>query len=319
LGLLGASEWTIECNPATVSLDQAKLWRDYGVNRVSLGVQSFAPRLLERLGRLHSRAQARQSFELLRAGGFQNINLDMMFAIPGQTLADWQASLAQAFALGSEHLACYELIYEEDTPLFLELQAGRRSRNEDLACAMYETLLEQAAAHGFAQYEIANFARARPSTLNSLPRRSQTKAGQLPTDSVPALACHHNVNYWRGGAYHGLGPSASGYVRGIRTKNWSNTQTYCQILESGRRAIEFEDKLPPLQRAGEIAAFGLRMNIGWSFAEFSRVTGFELRKQWRAELDELVAKNWAHADEQRFRLTMQGLRFADAAAQMFLR
>ena len=115
LHLLGAAEWTVECNPATVSADKARLLRDWGVNRVSMGVQSFDAALLERLGRVHSREMIFKSFDILRAAGFDNMNLDLMFAIPGQTMEMWRATLAEAAALGSEHLACYEVIYEEDT------------------------------------------------------------------------------------------------------------------------------------------------------------------------------------------------------------
>jgi oxygen-independent coproporphyrinogen-3 oxidase len=306
LRLLGAVEWTIECNPATVSLAKARLWRDYGVNRISLGVQSLAPRLLERLGRLHTRRQALDSFALLRRAGFENINLDLIFAIPGQTLAAWRATLKESLALGSEHLSCYELTYEEDTPFFIELGAGRHTRNEDLACAMYEELLEQAAAQGFAQYEVSNFAQRDPALLSE-------------GVEIPALACRHNINYWRGGAYHGLGPSAAGYVGGVRTKNFANTERYCQALEAGRRAIEEEEILPPLRRAGETAAFGLRMNAGWPFEQFQRITGFDLRQDWQAEIATLLARGWAQADAHHLQLTGQGLRFADAAAELFLR
>ena len=127
------------------------------------------------------------------------------------------------------------------------------------------------------------------------------------------------MNYWRGGSYCGLGPSAAGYVRGIRTKNWSNTRIYCEQLEQGRRAIEWSEELPPLRRAGETAAFGLRMNAGWPFEPFRDVTGFDLRGEWGSELDELVARGWGAVEEQGFHLTRQGLRFADTAAEMFLR
>ena len=120
LNLLGAAEWTVECNPATVSVDKARLLRDWGVNRISMGVQSFDPALLERLGRVHSREMVFKSFDILRASGFDNINLDLMFAIPGQTMTTWRATLAEATALSSEHLACYEVIYEEDTPMFTQ-------------------------------------------------------------------------------------------------------------------------------------------------------------------------------------------------------
>src|SRR5207302_4917073 len=130
---LGAAEWTIECNPATVSLDKGKLWRTYGVNRVSMGVQSLDAALLERLGRIHSREMVFKSFDILRQAGFSNLNLDLMFAIPGQTMEIWRDTLAETLALGSEHLSCYEVIYEEDTALYQQLQAGKITINEDLA------------------------------------------------------------------------------------------------------------------------------------------------------------------------------------------
>ena len=303
LNLLGASEWTVECNPATVSLDKAALLRSYGVNRISMGVQSLDERLLDRLGRIHSREMVFKSFDILRQAGFANINLDLMFAIPGQTMPMWRDTLAEAAALGSEHLSCYEVIYEEDTPLFAQLQAGEFDVDEDLACEMYDELLAVAAAKGFHQYEVANFA-----------RHDSTEPAE-----VPDRACRHNINYWRGASFYGLGPSASGYVDGVRTKNWSNTVLYCEQLERGIRAIESSEALPPLRRAGEIAAFGMRMNAGWPFQSFTETTGYDLRQEWSAEIAQLLECGWASADPHRFRLTPTGLRFADSAAELFLK
>ncbi|NBR86551.1 MAG: radical SAM family heme chaperone HemW [Verrucomicrobia bacterium] len=306
LGLLGAEEWTVECNPATVSADKAKLLRDFGVNRISMGVQSLDERLLERLGRIHSRAQVFKSFDTLRAAGFANINLDLMFAIPTQTMEHWRVTLHDAIALGSEHLSCYEVIYEDDTPLFEQLKAGEFDVDEELTEAMYEELVNLAGQAGLGQYEVANFARSESSIQNSAFR-------------IPSRACLHNVNYWRGGQFHALGPSAAGYVRGVRTKNWSNTQLYCEQLEKGVRAIEQREELPPLARAGEIAAFGLRMNVGWGFEEFRAVTSFDLHEHWRADMDTLIAEGFATRTADRFYLTPRGLRFADHAAEKFLR
>ena len=302
LNLLGAEEFTVECNPATVSADKAKLLRDFGVNRISMGVQSLDEQLLDRLGRIHSREQVFKSFEILRRAGFDNVNLDLMFAIPGQTMEIWRGTLREAIAMQSEHLSSYEVIYEDDTPLFHQMKAGEFDVNEDLACDMYEELVHMSAAAGFQQYEIANFAR---------------NPAQHP--DIPSLACKHNVNYWRGGSFYGLGPSATGYVRGTRTKNWANTQLYCDQLENGKRAIESSETLTPLKRAGETAAFGLRMVAGWPFENFRRVTDFDLRETWEPEMKELSARGWAQIAPDNFRLTSEGLRFADAAAEMFLR
>jgi oxygen-independent coproporphyrinogen-3 oxidase len=319
LDLLGAAEWTVECNPATISLDKARLLRAYGVNRISMGVQSLNATLLERLGRIHTREMVFKSFDILRKAGFQNVNLDLMFAIPGQTLEMWRETLAEALAMDSEHLSCYEVIYEEDTPLFAQLKAGEFEVNEDLACTMYEELVERAGQAGFLQYEIANFARA-PGQSERGKRNEDifASAGSGQTD-IPALACRHNVNYWRGGDFYGLGPSATSYVRGVRTRNWANTQLYCEQLERGRRAIESREALPPLARAGETAAFGLRMVAGWPFEDFRRVTGQELRKEWAADMTQLAERGWGRVSPEGFRLTAQGLRFADAAAAFFLR
>jgi oxygen-independent coproporphyrinogen-3 oxidase len=302
LHLLGAAEWTVECNPATVSADKARLLRDWGVNRVSMGAQSFDAALLERLGRIHSREMIFKSFDLLRAAGFDNMNLDLMFAIPGQTMAMWRATLAEALALGSEHLACYEVIYEEDTALFAQLQAGKIARDEDLACGMYDELLAAADAAGLRQYEVANFAR-----------------GDGGRGEWPERACRHNVNYWRGGWFHGLGPSAAGYAGGRRTANIANTALYCGQLERGVRPVASSEELPPLARAGELAAFGLRMTAGWPLAQFRERTGFDLKEEWAPQIQRMIDLGYGRLDGERFQLTRQGLRFADWAGAEFLR
>jgi oxygen-independent coproporphyrinogen-3 oxidase len=309
LKLAPAEEWTVECNPATVSLDKARLLREGGVNRISMGVQSLDEKLLDRLGRIHSREMVFKSFDILRQAGFDNVNIDLMFAIPGQTMEIWRSTLAEATALGSEHLSCYEVIYEEDTPLYEQLQAGQFTVDEELAAAMHQELIESSEQRGFHQYEIANFARTVPGN----------------SSDWPFYACKHNVNYWRGGFYYALGPSAAGYEPGehpglgVRTKNWSNTTMYCEMIEKGGRAIESKEALPPLSRAGEIAAFGLRMNAGWPFQVFQNRTGYQLEVEWQREMAELASRGLAQIEKDRFKLTREGLRFADYAGQQFLR
>src|SRR4051812_44362315 len=159
LGLLGAEEFTVECNPATVSLDKAKLFREFGINRISMGVQSLDEQLLDKLGRIHSREMVFKSFDILRRAGFDNLNLDLMFGIPGQTLEIWRDTLREVIQMQSEHLSSYEVIYEEDTALFAQLQAGDVREDEDLACEMYDELVAHALRAGFVQYEVANFAK----------------------------------------------------------------------------------------------------------------------------------------------------------------
>lgn len=305
-GLTKPSEWTVECNPATLALDKARLLRDAGVNRISMGVQSLDATLLERLGRIHTREMVFRGVDTLRKAGFDNINIDLMFAIPGQTLDIWHRTLNEALAFESEHLSCYEVIYEEDTPLYAQLKAGEFDVDEDLACAMYDALVDRSTGEGFFQYEVANFAR-------------HTDRGGLASGEVPARACRHNVGYWRGLDSFGAGPSASEYVGGLRSKNWSNTDLWIAQLERGRRAKENAEALSPRARAGELAAFGLRMNVGWGFEEFIRTTGFDLRVDWAADMKSLVDRGWAAQNDERFHLTRTGLRFADAAGASLLR
>ncbi|MBX3745174.1 MAG: radical SAM family heme chaperone HemW [Verrucomicrobiae bacterium] len=300
LGLSGVGEWTVECNPATLSEDKARLLRAGGVNRISLGVQSLDEGLLDRLGRVHSRDMVFRSYDVLRRAGFENINLDLMFAIPGQTMASWEATVREALAMGSEHLSCYEVIYEDDTPLFAQLRAGEFEVDEELAERMYERWVEAADGAGYRQYEVANFAR-------------DGAGGELPE-----RACRHNVNYWRGGRYAGLGPSASGYEGEVRYRQVSSTQAYCQAIDTGASAREWVDGLSGLARAGEVAAFGLRMNAGWPWEAFRRATGYDLREGWSAAMATLKGRGWGVEEADRFRLTAQGMRFADAAGSEFV-
>jgi oxygen-independent coproporphyrinogen-3 oxidase len=311
LGLGNAAEFSVECNPATVSADKAALLRQFGVNRISMGVQSLDEALLDRLGRVHSRDMVFRSYDILRKAGFENINIDLMFAIPGQTMDIWNRTLDEALALGTEHLSCYEVIYEEDTPLYEQLKAGECDVDDDLAADLYEVLYDRVGAVGFGAYEVANFARRR--RVGESVDRPEAEPG------IPAFACRHNVGYWRGRDSYGLGPSASEWVRGLRSRNWSNTVLYCEQLEKGRRAKEFAEALPPLGRAGEMAAFGLRMNAGWPWEEFQGQTGFDLRTEWPTEMAQLVSRGWAESTPTHFRLTRVGLRFADSVAQLFLR
>lgn len=301
LNLLDAKEFTIECNPATVSVDKARLWLDYGVNRVSIGVQSFDDEVLKFLGRIHDKNTALKTYDILRKAGFKNINIDLMFGIPGQTMDMWKKTICEALSLQTEHISAYELTPEEDTQYFKNFTAGAYSIDEDLVSAMYDELVEKTDSAGVYRYEVSNFAK-----------------GDAP-DGIPAFACKHNINYWRGGWYYGIGASASSFLNGVRTKNISNTEFYCELIEKGKRPIAEVDNIPPLSRAGEIAGFGLRMVKGWGFDEFKRITGFDLKREWRNEIQQLVSLGYGIEDEKSFRLTSSGLRYADWAGELFLR
>lgn len=288
------TEWTIEMNPATVSPEKARLLRAFGVNRASLGVQLFDDKLLEWLGRVHTVAMAHESIATLREAGFDNLNLDFIFAIPGQTLAQWEQTLRQAIALEPQHLSTYELTYEEDTPLFRRLQARGVTRlDEATATNMYERMLELTAEAGFQQYEISNIAR-------------------------PGRECRHNLNAWRGGDYVGVGPSACGFVDGWRYRNVPDIDAYIARIERSESPTEHAERLTPRARAGELAAFALRMNEGITAAAFERQTGFRLEQLWPDALRDLAAQKLVEWDGERLRLTPRGRLLADSVAEAFI-
>lgn len=287
-------EWTLEMNPATVSIEKARLLRAFGVNRASLGVQSFDDTLLRRLGRIHTAAMARESISTLREAGFSNLNLDFIFAIPGQTPAQWEHTLRQAIAMEPQHLSTYELTYEDDTPLFRQLEArGIKRPDEETAIAMHERMLAVTAEAGFRQYEISNIAR-------------------------PGRECRHNLNTWRGGDYVGVGPSACGFVDGWRYQNVPDIDAYVARIESGQPPSDHAERLSPRARAGELAAFALRMNEGVGATAFEQQTGFRLDQLWPEALGDLVSQKLVEWNGTRLSLTPRGRQLADTVAEAFI-
>lgn len=279
IDLFAVEEFTIEMNPATVSLEKAAALRALGVNRVSMGVQSWDPGLLETLGRVHSAAQARRSYEILREAGFDNVNLDLMFGIPGQTLAQWRESLIQTIALQPDHISAYCLTYEEDTEYFLRMTRGEYRPDEILDAGLFEVTMELLGAAGFEQYEISNYAR-------------------------PGRECRHNLAYWLGSDYLGLGPSAFSTLQNERWKNVSDTSEYIRRIASGEGAADFREALDADTRKVEQIAFALRTNRG--------VPTSLLPTDKAAQL---VAGGLLREESGRSYLTQHGKMLADAVAE----
>ena len=278
-------EWTIECNPATVSSEKARLFREFGVNRISLGVQALDDGLLQTIGRVHSKQAALESYAKLRAAGFDNINLDLMFGLPGQTLAHWEQTLAAAIALAPEHISTYCLILEEDTEFWSLFRQGLLKPNEDLEFAMYERAIEQLTAAGYAQYEVSNFAR-------------------------PGRACRHNIAYWEVRDYLGLGPSACSTVGDRRWQNVPDIARYLAALASGAPARVNEEQLSVATRAAERAAFGMRMTAG--------VPAEWVGDRWAGPIAELLSAELVQWREGRLQPTRRGILFADQIAAEFV-
>ena len=238
-------EWTVELAPGSVTEARLAVLRDAGVTRISMGVQSFQPELLDALGRQHSRAQIFRAYERVRAAGFASVNLDLMFALPGQTAEEWAADVREAIALAPDHLSTYCLTFEEDTRLWVKLSQGRVKLDVEFEARLYESTWEQLGAAGFPQYEISNFAR-------------------------PGHACQHNLNTWRMQEWIGLGPSAASQHAGWRGSNVADFERWLADLERGVRLTEDRLALTPAQLAEDALIFGLRMNAGVDLAEWRR-------------------------------------------------
>ncbi len=277
-------EWTFESNPGSVSEGKARLLRERGVNRISLGVQSFDDGLLELLGREHSAAQAEKSFELLRRNGFQNLNIDLMFGLPGQTLPQWTQTLQRAIALQPEHVSAYCLTYEEDTDFFLRHARGEFRSDADAEAAFFETTTEILAAAGLAQYEISNFAR-------------------------PGFESVHNRAYWRGENYLGIGPSAVSTLGLRRWQNVCDYRAYADRILAGESASTGDEILTPEMKRAEAIALGLR-------------TGAGIPAEWMAhrpnEIAEFVDLGLIQRDARRVVLTRSGRLLADSVAEAFV-
>lgn len=272
-------EWTIECNPATISAAKAALYRERGVNRISLGVQSFDDRLLKTLGRIHTARQAIATYGLLRRAGFSNINLDLIFGIPGQSVAEWREELHQAIALQPEHISTYNLTREAGTA-FAALPA-----NDELDRDLFELTIATLTEAGYRHYEISNFAR-------------------------PGHECQHNLAYWRGADYLGLGPSAVSTVGSRRWQNIADTARYVNALRSQRSPISFRERVTPQLRRAERVAFGLRLTEG--------VPARWVRGRWDQETTRLLRDGLVQWHGDRLQLSPRGLLFADEVAAAFV-
>lgn len=284
LDLSALSEWTLEMNPATVSPGKARLLRDLGVNRISMGVQSWDPALLAVLGRVHSAAQAERSYGILREAGFDNINLDLMFAVPTQTLAQWEATLEKTIALAPEHISAYCLTYEEDTAFFQRFQSGEYAQNKDWDADLFEATLDRLEAAGYEGYEISNHA-------------------------LPGRECFHNLAYWEGADYLGLGPSAFSTCGPARWQNVADVQSYTARIVAGESPVGFREEVNTATHLAERIAFGLRTNRG---------VALDLLGPWQSVVDEYLDAGFFIREGERIRLTRKGKLVADALAEAFV-
>ena len=280
-------EFTVEANPETVTAELAGTLAGGGVNRVSIGAQSFNTSHLKTLERWHDPANVSRSVELFRDAGIDAVNLDLIFAIPGQTLDDWLVDLDAALALEPTHLSCYGLTYEPNTPMTSKMRKGRfQPADQELEAAMYEATIARLADEGYEHYEISAWAR-------------------------PGSRCRHNLAYWTNANWWPLGPSASGHVSGTRWKNAARLGTY---LEShGLSPIVDIEQADDDTRVGETLMLALRLIDGIALADLEPLLALGSRGEARrAAIDQHRAAGLLEQTGSRLRLAPQGLLLADS-------
>ena len=288
------AEWSVEMAPATVTADRLATLQALGVTRISLGVQSFRDELLDALGRQHTAKQAYRAYDLIRGTGFASVNLDLMFALPGQTETEWRADLDEAMRLAPDHLSTYCLTFEEDTALWVKLSQGKVKLDVDKEAVFYSRTWEYLAAAGFAQYEVSNFAR-------------------------PGHQCRHNLNTWRMQEWVGLGPSAASQHAGWRASNPPDLAQWHAGLAAGRRAQSDRTPLTPELLAADSLIFGLRMNAGVSLRDLRRHFPTAPWASFQVLLPRLVGEGLAElAAGEQLRLTHRGRLVADAVGAEIL-
>ncbi|TLY12923.1 MAG: radical SAM family heme chaperone HemW [Nitrospirae bacterium] len=280
------AEVTLEAHPDTVTEDGLRSLVHAGFNRISFGVQSMDAAELVRIGRRTPPHAAGIAVEAARSAGFVNINLDLIYGLPGQTMESWRSTLEETIDLQPTHLSCYALTLEEGTKLHRNLREGHSDEPDaDLQNAMEAEAVRRLASAGFERYEISNYSR-------------------------PGYACRHNQLYWRGEEYLGLGPSAQSYLDGCRFGNVDDLQAYHRALESGNLPIQGRERLTPDQRRREAIVFGLRLIEGIDLGILQETTD----RTWEQVLDRLMDQGLLEELAGRVRMTERGRRFADSIA-----
>jgi len=277
-------EFTVEANPSSADELKLDVLRRLGVNRLSLGAQSFDARDLRVLERIHDPAHIAESVALARASGFENINLDLIYAVPGQTLGRWRDNLRRAIDLETEHLSCYALMYEPGTLLTRQRLRGRiLPADEELEAEMFELAIDELVAAGFEHYEISNFAR-------------------------PGRRCRANVIYWENREYLGVGPSAVSYLAGVRRKNLPDVRRYVELMRTDPDAIVVEEEsLDPSGRASETAIQMLRLTEGIDRRLFRQLTGFDAQALFARQIEHFTGLGLMSVDPASIRLTRRGM------------
>ena len=287
------AEVTLEANPGTVDRGKLMGYRAAGVNRLSFGVQSFHEDDLRFLTRIHTSEQAIQGFRMARETGFENVSLDLIFALPGQTMSRWEQNLRQAVELGPSHVSAYSLIVEPETPLFRMVKAGQVSPIPvEAEAEMYEFTMQYLRESGYEHYEVSNYA-------------------------MPGFRSRHNRGYWDHASYLGFGPSAHSFRNNRRWWNTPNVRSYCDAIAEGRPPVAGEEILNKRQLFDETVMLGLR-GEGLDLAALRLIYGVDLLACRAPVLGQFISENFLALEGQTLRLTEKGYLLCDEISELLL-
>ncbi|MBA2736926.1 MAG: radical SAM family heme chaperone HemW [Pyrinomonadaceae bacterium] len=284
-------ELTMEMNPATVTSETLKSYKSLGVNRASFGAQTFDDSELKRLGRRHSASDVRETIELLRGAGFDNVSFDLIAGLPRQTLKDWERNLDEALKLNPEHLSLYLLEIHEGTPLAEQIRSHRQPLpDEDLAGEMYELITRKTCRKGYEQYEISNF-------------------------SLPGYASKHNSKYWLCEPVYAFGVSAHSFDGNARYANERDTAKYVSLIESNDSAEVFREET---NLASEFIFLGLRLSKGIDLIEYENRFGINIKEKYAEDLQRLEELGLIEFAENRLKLTRKGMVYSNEVFTVFV-
>ena len=293
MDLSEVEEFTIEANPGDLDPDKIAVLKDSQVNRVSLGVQTFDNKMLKKIGRSHQEQDIYDNIRHLKQAGFDNISIDLIYALPGQTMDQVKENVAKAIDLDIPHMSLYSLILENHTVFMNRMRRGKLPLpKEELEAEMFEYIIEELEKGGFEHYEISNF-------------------------SKPGFESRHNLVYWDNAEYYGLGAGASGYVDGIRYKNHGPIRHYLEAVEAGKARIT-EEHLTLEEKMEEELFLGLRKKTGVSKARFEEKFGISFDQRYGQVVASLTEQGLLVPDDKQVRMTKRGLFLGDTVAEKFI-
>ena len=293
MDLSEVEEFTIEANPGDLDTDKIAVLKDSQVNRVSLGVQTFDNKMLKKIGRSHQEQDIYDNIRYLKQAGFDNISIDLIYALPGQTMDQVKENVAKAIDLDIPHMSLYSLILENHTVIMNRMRRGKLPLpKEELEAEMFEYIIEELEKAGFEHYEISNF-------------------------SKPGFESRHNLVYWDNAEYYGLGAGASGYVDGIRYKNHGPIRHYLEAVEAGKARIT-EEHLTLEEKMEEELFLGLRKKTGVSKARFEEKFGVSFDQRYGQVVASLTEQGLLVPDDKQVRMTKRGLFLGDTVAEKFI-